>query len=186
MSAFIKKYLEENSADNPNRLDLSGMKHYYLVNIRSDHTPSRAHGVNKLVSLGNEGIAVLAYEMEGGEDEARFLAEYWTGKGKLEEKQTPLHVAAKLGFADAAGFFLDNRAKVNSYDNQNMTPLHLAVTNEHKNVVEVLLKWKADVNVTDKDSKTPLDHANSDEIKALLRKHGGKTGEELKAEQEKK
>ncbi|MDP6253011.1 MAG: ankyrin repeat domain-containing protein, partial [Verrucomicrobiota bacterium] len=43
----------------------------------------------------------------------------------------------------------------------------------------------ADVNAIDAISKTPLDYAISrshPEIADLLRKHGGKTGEELKAE----
>jgi hypothetical protein len=37
-----------------------------------------------------------------------------------------------------------------------------------------------DVNALSVNGKTPLDWAN-DEITELLRKHGGKTGEELKA-----
>ncbi len=43
----------------------------------------------------------------------------------------------------------------------------------------------ADVNVTDEDGETPLDwviEKNHTEIADLLRKHGGKTGAELKAE----
>jgi len=41
----------------------------------------------------------------------------------------------------------------------------------------------ADVNAeTRKLLKTPLDQAENDETADLLRKHGGKTGEELKAE----
>ena len=38
------------------------------------------------------------------------------------------------------------------------------------------------VNVNDKDGTTPLDMADDKETANLLRKHGGKTGEELKAE----
>ena len=37
------------------------------------------------------------------------------------------------------------------------------------------------MNAKDDDGKTPLDSADG-EIADLLRKHGGKTGEELKAE----
>jgi len=36
--------------------------------------------------------------------------------------------------------------------------------------------------VKDKDGTTPLDMADDKETADLLRKHGGKTGEELKAE----
>ena len=44
---------------------------------------------------------------------------------------------------------------------------------------------KQEVNAKDEDGETPLDAANETnhpEIADLLRKHGGKTGEELKAE----
>ena len=43
----------------------------------------------------------------------------------------------------------------------------------------------SDVNAKDNDGDTPLDFAiwrNHTETADLLRKHGGKTGEELKAE----
>ena len=41
----------------------------------------------------------------------------------------------------------------------------------------------SDVNAKDNDGQTPLDWAKSyPETANLLRKHGGKTGEELKAE----
>jgi hypothetical protein len=38
------------------------------------------------------------------------------------------------------------------------------------------------VNAKNDQGKTPLDMAYKADIKDLLRKHGGKTGEELKAE----
>ena len=53
----------------------------------------------------------------------------------------------------------------------------------------LLIANGADVNAKDEDGLTPLDIAthpenpnDTDEIAALLRKHGGKTREELKAE----
>tara|TARA_B110000438_G_scaffold168089_1_gene160726 strand:- start:741 stop:893 length:153 start_codon:yes stop_codon:yes gene_type:complete len=48
-----------------------------------------------------------------------------------------------------------------------------------------LIAEGADVNAQRDDGETPLDWAiefKETEISALLRKHGGKTGEELKAE----
>ena len=51
--------------------------------------------------------------------------------------------------------------------------------------IELLIAKGADVNAMDRDVKTPLDLAegtNNKEIADLLRKHGGKTGAELKAE----
>ncbi|MDP6417398.1 MAG: ankyrin repeat domain-containing protein, partial [Gammaproteobacteria bacterium] len=52
-------------------------------------------------------------------------------------------------------------------------------------VVELLIAKGADVNARNNDGETPLDWAieeNHTETADLLRKHGGKTGEELKAE----
>ena len=49
----------------------------------------------------------------------------------------------------------------------------------------LLITKSADVNIKDVDGETPLDWAESEEHKELadlLRKHGGKTSEELKAE----
>jgi len=63
------------------------------------------------------------------------------------------------------------------------TPLHFAARDGHKEVVEVLIAKGADVNAKDDDGDTPLFYAYSHwEIANLLRKHGGKTAEELKAE----
>ena len=66
------------------------------------------------------------------------------------------------------------------------TPLHLAANNSHKEIVELLIVKGADVNAKDGGGDTPLDEAikrkRHPEIADLLRKHGGKTSEELKAE----
>ena len=52
----------------------------------------------------------------------------------------------------------------------------------HKEVVELLIAKGADVNAKGWDGRTPVDYAiRKEEIADLLRKHGGKTGEELKA-----
>ena len=62
-----------------------------------------------------------------------------------------------------------------------ITPLHETARSGRKEVVELLIAKGADVNAKDVDGKTPLNSAEG-ETADLLRKHGGKTGEELKAE----
>ena len=53
----------------------------------------------------------------------------------------------------------------------------------HKEVVELLIAKGADVNAKGWDGRTPVDYAiRKEEIADLLRKHGGKTAKELKAE----
>ena len=67
-----------------------------------------------------------------------------------------------------------------------MTILHDAVLGGQKEIVEFLIAQDADVNATGRTYQTPLDTAleasRNKEIADLLRKHGGKTSEELKAE----
>ena len=78
---------------------------------------------------------------------------------------------------------------MNAKDKWECTPLHNAASEGQKVIVELLIAKGADVNVKSNvrgvnTNKTPLDWAieeNHTETTDLLRKHGGKTGEELKA-----
>ena len=66
-----------------------------------------------------------------------------------------------------------------------LAPLHLAAIQGQNRISELLIAKGADVNAWSDDGFTPLDGAimgGTTETAALLRKHGGKTGEELKAE----
>ena len=78
---------------------------------------------------------------------------------------------------------------VNAKGRYGRTPLHYAATRGLKKIIELLIAQGADVNtkieVGDYIGLTPLDGAiqwNHPETADLLRKHGGKTAEELKAE----
>ena len=75
---------------------------------------------------------------------------------------------------------------MNARGDDGWTPLYWAAGKGHnKEVAELLIDNGADVNARDEDGDTPLDWAdrrNQTATTALLRKHGGKTGEELKAE----
>jgi ankyrin repeat protein len=65
-----------------------------------------------------------------------------------------------------------------------MSPLHQAARKGLKEVVELLIAEGADVNAKDRVGETPLDFAiekKHTETANLLRKHGGKTSEELNA-----
>ena len=95
-----------------------------------------------------------------------------------------IHDAAAKGNIEAVKQHLAAGTDVNAKDS-GWTPLIVAANNGHKEIVELLIAKGADVNAKDDDGYTPLDGAVDEgqiEIAALLRKHGGKTGEELKAE----
>ncbi len=98
-----------------------------------------------------------------------------------------VHIYAREGDIAAVKQHLAAGTDVNATDEfLGMTILHDAVLGDQKEIVEFLIAQDADVNATGRTYQTPLDTAleasRNKEIADLLRKHGGKTGEELKAE----
>ena len=106
---------------------------------------------------------------------------------------TPLHYAVQShlipGSEDQPNkkiteLLIANGADVNARGPDGRTPLYGAVALKHNEVVELLIAKGADVNAKNKLGMTPLKLAvlMNRKIVDLLRKHGGKTGEELKPE----
>jgi len=109
-----------------------------------------------------------------------------------------IHDAAFNRNIEAVKKHLAAGADVNAKDFVGATALHNAVRVKvgettaankdvaaQKEIIELLIAAGADVNAKDMDGETPLDWAikyKRTETADLLRKHGGKTGEELKAE----
>ncbi|MDP6527160.1 MAG: ankyrin repeat domain-containing protein, partial [Kiritimatiellia bacterium] len=98
---------------------------------------------------------------------------------------TPLHPAAALGHKEISELLIANGANVNVKNEAGYTPLHLAASSGQKTTIGLLIsldyftrfKEAIEQNTTNGDV-----HHSIDETISLLRKHGGKTGEELKAE----
>ena len=115
------------------------------------------------------------------------------GTAALLRKHGGIHgtidAAAYGGDIEAVKGFLANGVEVNVKGGSIMgTPLHYAAQAGHLDIVELLLAKGAEVNVTIQveggvfNGKTPMDRAHSfnhTKIADLLRKHGGKTGEEF-------
>ena len=119
---------------------------------------------------------------------------------------TPLHNAAREGRKETIKILIANGADVHAKSNGGTTPLHAAANGRRRPryrpgqpdhgisgeqiadlliIVETLIAKGADVNAKTDKGTTPLDSAilgKNKETTDLLRKHGGKTGEELKAE----
>jgi len=114
-------------------------------------------------------------------------------------KYSSIHIPSLAGDVEAVKEFLSNGSDVNAKSDIGQTPLHMAAMFGRKAVVEILISKGANVNaLTVSDpfkgedvpafaastfrEKTPLDLALLlPETADLLRKHGGKTAEELKA-----
>ena len=108
---------------------------------------------------------------------------------KDEDAQTPIHYASVNGHVDIVELLLVNNANVNIHPVNVYTSLHGAASGGHIDVVKVLINKGSHLNSRDHTGDTPLDlaihpeNANaSSKVADLLRKHGGKTSEELNAE----
>ena len=101
-------------------------------------------------------------------------------KGKYG--RAPLHYAATKEIVEP---LIAKGADVNAKDKDGGTPLHYAAKYGRKETVELLIAKGVDVNAKNDYGETPLDQAitrSRTKIADLLRKHSGKTAEELKAE----
>jgi len=149
----------------------------------------------------NNGIVELLIENEADVNDKNNSGETpldWAIKYKRTEladllrkhggKHGTIHGAARGGDIEVVKEFLATGTDVNAKSSWNgSTPLHHAAEYGHKEVAELLIAEGADVNAPAKYGLTPLDVAiqsstflkGHPEIADLLRKHGGKTAEEL-------
>jgi ankyrin repeat protein len=101
-----------------------------------------------------------------------------------ESGTTPLGWAVYYGYKELIELLIAEGADVNANSN-GRTPLHCAVLTDRLEATELLIEKGANVNAGSEAGVTPLymtalyGHAESAN---LLRKRGGKTGEELKAQ----
>ena len=108
--------------------------------------------------------------------------------------QIALHYASIHNHLLILKLLIDNGSNVNLKDKIGMTSLHLTSLGGHKEAAKMLIDSGTLLNTINIHGKTPLDTAlkdfkidsqkaksNKKELADLLRKYGGKTGDELKA-----
>ena len=101
---------------------------------------------------------------------------------------TSLSVTVGKGHKEIIELLIAAGADVNAKNENVFTPLHSSAMHDHKEIAELLIAKGADVNSKNAQGWTPLDLATVPgspfeitQTADLLRKHGGKTSEELKA-----
>ena len=108
-----------------------------------------------------------------------------------DEGWTPLHLAAQMGHKEIAELLIAKGADVNAKGSRGRTPLHLV--DAHKKpieIIELLVAEGADVNAMFRlheldpidAAETLLDRFIDSNLADHIRKLGGKTGAELRAE----
>jgi len=75
------------------------------------------------------------------------------------KNSTPLHFSSRYGHLSVVEYLVNQKADINSKDENDNTPLHFAARNGHLSVVEYLVNQKADINSKDENDNTPLHFA---------------------------
>ncbi|NXW25956.1 ANKR7 protein, partial [Circaetus pectoralis] len=70
--------------------------------------------------------------------------------------RTPLHLACANGHVDVVTYLVENKCKLNLFDNDTRSPLMKAVQCQQEKCVAVLLQHGADPNLADADGNTAL------------------------------
>ena len=96
-----------------------------------------------------------------------------------------MHYAVSEGHQEIVKLLIKKGADLNEKDMDGWIPLLYASAEGQVEVVDLLIAAGTDVNTKDRDGDTSLNWAiirNHTKTANLLRKHGGKTGEQLKVE----
>jgi serine/threonine protein kinase len=93
---------------------------------------------------------------------------------------TSLRYAVNNGHTPVVKILIQNGAFINSVDNEGWTALMIASYRGYTDIVKYLIEKGANLNAKDSDGLTAYDWALKDEIREILKKHGGKSGNELR------
>jgi len=154
------------------------MNKFILLTIASVVLVGCGPSFQEVVIDGN--IALIRRELSSGANVNQ----------KNDLGQTPLHSAIEYGYKKIAELLIAKGADINSRDIKGSTPLDYAVDRKEMSeafsgIDDIEGFEVVSTFVTNEDgsrSELKIDKTQMKEIADLLRKHGGKTGEELKAE----
>jgi ankyrin repeat protein len=94
----------------------------------------------------------------------------------FDMKETPLHVASRLGLMETARVLLKHGAETEALDNEEFSPLQRATQKGHVELAQVLLEHGANVNAQDNNERwTPLHVASGwgqSAVAQVLLSHG--------------
>jgi len=148
--------------------------------VEMEHIESIQQLIEQGVDVNSEddqGWTVLDQALATKNDECIDLIK---SKGGRSNAKKSIFIASGIGDLEAVKYHLKSGADVNSKNSSGWTALHFA--SDRKNVASLLIQKGAELNVLNDDDDTPLDKAiewEDSETADLIRKHGGKTWEEL-------
>ena len=137
--------------------------------------------LDRMIPEGENGIYLRKSQQSAPAPEAK------PEPPTVKAPDIPITDAAYNGNIEAVKQHLDAGTDVNAKDVIGRTALHQSALRGHKKIVELLIDKGADINAKDNNGYTPLNvtfqlqrtYPELSETADLLRKHGGKTGEEL-------
>ncbi len=151
--------------------------------IELEHTRS----IQRLLDAGvdvnsknEQGWSVLDMALTTKNKECIALVKAHGGKSNANQS---VFIASGIGDIEAVKQHFTSGVDVNVRDDNGWTALHYA--SDRKIIARFLIGKGAKLNAINNDGETPLDRAigwEDSETADLLRKNGGKTGEELEAE----
>ncbi len=137
-----------------------------VMNAPGMYDPNPRHRFGYFIAaVDNQNISVIKFLLAGGVDV----------NARNDNRDTALHLAAKMNEDKVAQILIDNGANIKARNRSGSIPLHDAARYDSCNIAQLLINNGADVNAKNHNGYTPLDIAameNSYEIAPLLITNG--------------
>jgi ankyrin repeat protein len=189
----LRDILQQKNKDGFTPIDLAlinndNISDYLIKSVNSPNLKDswiRIYGLSTDDSVKQRGAKkkseLMAQKQKVDEEKQRI--ENLKNKTVKEDKTIPEDLLRLLGvFRQNRGSFAEDQWTRITDTNTGLTLLHAASYIGDNDSADELLAMKAGVNIQDKGNKTPLDYAKTELMKDLLKKVGGKTGQELERE----